>query len=187
MNTSSDPVPVTEQNLDAGGNVKVHEQGTANVNGTVGIDSSKNTVNLDATDSGRLASIDAATSKLKFDGSGNLETSGAPGSVTQQCSAGGLPSKWFVPRDFYSHALCSGDLYVTDIIGAGMDDELEIQFKYGSSVVMDLWGGDEGANSYQLDLTHPIHVDDIEAFCFNAFIHGDCNFTLIVLGNSTGK
>ena len=33
-NTSTNPVPVAEQNLDGNGNVKVHEQGTANVNVT---------------------------------------------------------------------------------------------------------------------------------------------------------
>ena len=33
-NDSSHPVPVREQNLDANGNIKVHEQGTANVNVT---------------------------------------------------------------------------------------------------------------------------------------------------------
>jgi hypothetical protein len=33
-NAASDPVPVREQNLDGGGNIKVHEQGTANVNVT---------------------------------------------------------------------------------------------------------------------------------------------------------
>jgi hypothetical protein len=33
-NDSSHPVPVREQNLDASGNIKVHEQGTANVNVT---------------------------------------------------------------------------------------------------------------------------------------------------------
>lgn len=33
-NTASNPVPVREQNLDANGNIKVHEQGTANVNVT---------------------------------------------------------------------------------------------------------------------------------------------------------
>jgi hypothetical protein len=33
-NNSSHPVPVREQNLDAQGNIKVHEQGTANVNVT---------------------------------------------------------------------------------------------------------------------------------------------------------
>jgi hypothetical protein len=33
-NTSANPVPVREQNLDANGNIKVHEQGTANVNVT---------------------------------------------------------------------------------------------------------------------------------------------------------
>ncbi|HEY6960603.1 MAG TPA: hypothetical protein VI408_01800, partial [Gaiellaceae bacterium] len=33
-NDASHPVPVREQNLDANGDVKVHEQGTANVNVT---------------------------------------------------------------------------------------------------------------------------------------------------------
>jgi hypothetical protein len=33
-NDSTHPVPVREQNLDASGNIKVHEQGTANVNVT---------------------------------------------------------------------------------------------------------------------------------------------------------
>jgi hypothetical protein len=35
-NTAANPVPVREQNLDGSGNVKVHEQGTANVNVTNG-------------------------------------------------------------------------------------------------------------------------------------------------------
>jgi hypothetical protein len=33
-NTTTNPVPVREQNLDGNGNIKVHEQGTANVNVT---------------------------------------------------------------------------------------------------------------------------------------------------------
>jgi hypothetical protein len=33
-NTASNPVPVREQNLDGSGSIKVHEQGTANVNVT---------------------------------------------------------------------------------------------------------------------------------------------------------
>jgi hypothetical protein len=33
-NDSSHPVPVREQNLDTSGNIKLHEQGTANVNVT---------------------------------------------------------------------------------------------------------------------------------------------------------
>jgi hypothetical protein len=35
-------------NLDSNGNIKVHEQGTASVNGTVGLDPGANTVKLDA-------------------------------------------------------------------------------------------------------------------------------------------
>jgi hypothetical protein len=67
--------------LDSNGNVKVHEQGTATVSGTVGISSSANTVGLDPTASGQLdtanahlANVDSATSKLTFDADGNLKT-----------------------------------------------------------------------------------------------------------------
>jgi hypothetical protein len=42
-----------------------------------------------------------------------------------------------------------------------------------------------GAASYQLDLTHPVHVDEIDASCNNG--SSNCNFSLAVLGNSTGN
>src|SRR5436309_2520378 len=73
QNTSTNPVPVTQVGTS-----------TTSVSGTVGIDSSKNTVKLDSTDSGHLANIDGAVGKLNFDGSGNLETtaqSASPGAV----------------------------------------------------------------------------------------------------------
>jgi len=43
------PLSVREQNLDASGFIRVHEQGTASVSGTVGLSSSANTVKLDPT------------------------------------------------------------------------------------------------------------------------------------------
>jgi hypothetical protein len=48
-----------EQNLDVDGNIKIHEQGTANVN-------------IGATDKGHLANIDNSTGKFSFDANGNL-------------------------------------------------------------------------------------------------------------------
>jgi hypothetical protein len=45
-------------------------------------------------------------------------------------------------------------------------------------------GGVSGANDYQMDLTDPIHVDSIDAFCGNAST--DCSFELAIIGNSTG-
>jgi hypothetical protein len=49
-NTAANPVPVREQNLDANGHVKVHEQGTADVNvkNAVKLDPAGNTVQLAA-------------------------------------------------------------------------------------------------------------------------------------------
>jgi hypothetical protein len=88
-------VPVAEQNLDTHGlGIRVHEQGTANVNVTnpslqisglpsVKLDPTGNTVKLDpansavslgTTDGGHLAGIDQATGKLSFDGAGSLKT-----------------------------------------------------------------------------------------------------------------
>jgi hypothetical protein len=43
-NTPAQAVPVREQNLDANGNIAIHEQGTAQVAGTIGIDPSANSV-----------------------------------------------------------------------------------------------------------------------------------------------
>src|SRR6516164_6354037 len=69
-NTSTNPIPV-------------QQQGSSSVTGTVGIDPTKNavkldpggnTVNLGSTDSGHLANIDSAASRLSFDGNGNLKT-----------------------------------------------------------------------------------------------------------------
>src|SRR5439155_3274477 len=86
QNTRTNPVPVTQVGTS-----------TTSVSGTVGIDSSKNTVkldpngntvNLDLTDSGHLANIESDLGNLKFDSSGNLETTApmsSPGAVTQHC------------------------------------------------------------------------------------------------------
>ena len=46
----------------------------------------------------------------------------------------------------------------------GMDDDLGLTFLYKGNVVLVLWGADRRrSGSYQMDLTHPIHVDEIQA------------------------
>ena len=178
QNTNTNPVPVTQVGTS-----------TTSVTGTVGIDSSKNTVNIGSTDSGHLANIDNAVGKLNFDGSGNLETTtqtASPGTVADQC----LPDNsglggWSVSNDDVLHTLCSEDVYVTDITAEGMDDQLTVEFFYKGNEVLVLDGSARnGADSYQLDLTHPIHIDEIKAYCTNAST--DCNFDMAVIGNSTG-
>jgi hypothetical protein len=185
-NTSTNPVPVQQVGTS-----------TTSVSGTVGIDpnentvkldSSGNTVNLDSTDSEHLANIEDKLGKLNFDSSGNLETTAqtaVPGAVIDQClkdKVGDLGG-WGVTNDKTWHTLCSEDVSVTDIIAAGMDDSLIVQFLYNGNVVLVLDGSSaSGTDSYQLDLTHPIHIDAIQALCFNSST--SCEFSMAVLGNS---
>jgi hypothetical protein len=187
QNTSTNPIPVQQVGTS-----------TTSVSGTVGIDPSKNTVkldsngntvNLDSTNSSRLANIESALGSLKFDSNGNLETSAqtaSPGAVTEQCTDGGT-SSWSITHGSENLPLCRGqDFYVTDITGSGMDDNLVVDFMHNGNTVLELTGsGNNGADSYQLNLTHPIHVDEIDVSCNNGLTN--CNFTLAVLGNSTGS
>jgi hypothetical protein len=184
-NTTTNPVPV-------------HQVGTSttSVSGTVGIDSthntvkldpSGNTVNLDSTDAANLATVKGDLNNLKFDSGGNLETtaqSNSPAAVTQQCFSFG--SRFDVPFGGTKDALCQNDFYATNITASGMDDDMVVDFEYKGNEVLQLRGSSaDGADSYQLDLTHPLHVDEIDAFCNNS--NTDCFFSLAVLGNSTGS
>ena len=187
QNTSTNPIPVQQVGTS-----------TTSVSGIVGIDplkntvkldSSGNTVSLDSTDATNLANAESALGKLNFDNSGNLETAAqtaSPGAVTEQCTDGGS-SGWSITHNSQNLALCSGqDFYATDITGSGMDDNLAIDFLYKGNTVLELLGsGINGADSYQLDLTHPLHVDEIDASCNNGL--QNCDFSLAVLGNSTGN
>jgi hypothetical protein len=186
QNTSTNPVPVTQV-----GTSTTSVSGTVGIdpnNNTVKLDSNGNTVNLDSTDSGHLANIESALGNLKFDSSGNLETtaqSAPPSPVSEPCTVFDT-SEYAVKNDEAYHQLCGADFYITDITAAGMDDNLEVTFYLDGNVVLDLEGGSfNGAANYQMDLTHPIHVDDIEARCSNNSTL--CEFTLAVLGNSTGN
>lgn len=187
QNTNTNPIPVQQVGTS-----------TTSVTGTVGIDpnqnavkldSNGNTVNLDSTDAANLANVESYLGNLKFDGSGNLETTAqtaSPGAVTEQCTDGGS-SGWDITTGSEGFPLCSGqDFYATSVTGSGMDDNLAVDFLYQGNIVLELLGsGVNGADSYQLDLTHPIHVDEIDASCNNG--SSDCKFSLAVLGNSTGS
>ena len=189
QNTSTNPVPVKQVGTS-----------TTSVSGTVGIDptqntvkldSNGNTVNLDSTDSGHLANIESDLGKLTFDSSGNLETTAqtaSPGAVTQHCQSNGGKgiSQFDVGFGNFLTPICQEDFYVSDITASGLDDNLLVEFMYKGNYVFELRGGSaDGANSYQLDLTHPLHIDEIDAACDNGST--DCNFSLAVLGNSTGN
>ncbi len=194
-NTSTNPIPVTQVGTS-----------TTSVSGTVGIDPSKNTVkldsggntvkldsngntvNLDSTDAANLANVESKLANLNFDSGGNLETAAqtaSPGAVTEQClDSGG--SGWSVNNDDVLQTLCTDDVYATDLTATRMDDSLSLDFYLNDNVVLDLEGsGFGGADSYQFDLTHPLHFDKITAQCDNGST--SCDFNLVVLGNSTGN
>jgi hypothetical protein len=178
QNTSTNPVPVTQVGTS-----------TTSVSGTVGIDPAKNTVNLGSTDSGHLANIEGDLGNLKFDSSGSLKTTSqpaAPGEVTEHCLDEGIESVWSVQNDSKDHTLCTDDFYATDIVATGMDDNIGLFFYYQGNLVLVLNGSsNSGSDLYQLDMTHPLHVDQVDGECGNAST--TCNFNLVLLGNSTGN
>ena len=187
QNTNTNPIPVTQVGTS-----------TTSVTGTVGIDPSKNTVkldssgntvNLDSTDATNLASVESKLGNLNFDSNGNLETNAhtaPPGAVTEQCLDNGAFSGWSVANDDVLHTLCTDDVYATNLTASAMDDSLEVDFYFNDNLVLSLDGSSFGGQeSYQLDLTHPLHFDKITVQCANAST--SCNFNLVVLGNSTGN
>ncbi len=195
QNTSTNPVPVWQigtSTTSVSGTVGIDPgQNTVNLGSggnTVKLDSAANTVNLDATDAANLAKVENDLGGLKFNSSGELETTAqaaSPGAVTEHCLDLG-ESITDVKNDQQEHTLCTDDFYATNITAAGMDDAVRVQFLYQGNVVLDLDGssGGFGADSYQLDLTHPLHIDQIQAVCGNSSTN--CGFSLAVLGNSTG-
>ena len=178
-NTSTNPVPVTEQNLD-NGNIRVHEEGTATVAGTVSLGSTDaNNLDSAATHLGR---IDTAASKLAFDGTGNLKV--APqGTQTVHVDNSSLqvsgPSPMqtlfadegiTVTNDNATHTIDSksATLYADYIALGGLEGTSAVFFMHGSTPDLVLDGPvGHGQDSYVLNLTRPIAYDSIQVFCSN--------------------
>jgi hypothetical protein len=188
QNTSTNPVPVAQIGTS-----------TTSVTGTVGIDPSHNTVkldsggntvSLDSTDGTNLAHVESDLGKLKFDSSGNLETTApqgaAPSVVQQQCSDGGEDSSlWVVDYNSTGDVNC-GDFFVYEITASGMDDNVVVDLEQQGSVVYELRGGNaDGTDRYQIDLSHPIEMDSVHVDCKNGF-PSMCRFSLALIGNATG-
>jgi hypothetical protein len=195
QNTSTNPVPVTQvgtSTTSVTGTVGIDPgQNTVNLGSggnTVKLDSAANTVNLDSSDAANLAKVENDLGNLKFDSSGKLETTAqasSPGAVAEHCIDEGIVSAWDVKNDSQFHTLCTDDFYITDINATGMDDSIGLFFYYQGNLVLNLEGGSSGGDSYQLDLTHPLHVDQVSGVCGNASTN--CEFNLVLLGNSTGN
>jgi hypothetical protein len=77
----------------------------------VKLDPGGNTVNLGSTDSGHLANIDSAASRLSFDGNGNLKTAARvapPSPVSEPCTVFNT-SEYVINNDDTYHQLCGAD------------------------------------------------------------------------------
>jgi hypothetical protein len=178
-NTSTNPVPVTEQNLDSG-NVRVHEEGTATVAGTVSLGSADSN-NLDAAAT-NLSRIDAAASKLAFDGSGNLKVSSQGTQTvhvdnTSLAVSGPAPMQSLfadegisVTNDNATHTIDSHNatLYADFVALGGLEGTSAVFFMNGTTPDLVLDGPvGHGQDSYVLNLTHPVPYDSIQVFCSN--------------------
>jgi hypothetical protein len=178
-NTSANPVPVKEQNLD-NGNLRVHEEGTATVAGTVSLGST-DANNLDAAAT-HLSRIDTAASKLGFDGSGNLKVS-PQGTQTVHVDNSSLkvdgPSPMqslfadegiTVTNDNANHTIDSHNatLYADFVALGGLEGTSAVFFMNGSTPDLVLDGPvGHGQDSYVLNLTRPVAYDSIVVFCSN--------------------
>jgi len=193
--------PVEEQNLDANGNIRVHEQGTASVTGTLSLSGNANTVKIDPsantvalssadrdkldTANGHLAGIDSATGKLTFDSSGNLRTaSPEPAAATKLYYAGDGASQYVLnDHNFHTYTFPSS-IRASFIYVDGSDDDLEIVFKNGSERTLDLFGSgwpNGGSDSFHLLLNQPIPMDRVQFLCENA--SSNCAFVFDVIGS----
>ena len=178
-NTSTNPVPVTEQNLD-NGNIRVHEEGTANVSGTVSLGTT-DANNLDAAAT-HLSRIDTAASKLAFDGGGNLKVD-PQGTQTVHVDntslqvSGPSPMQTLfadegitVTNDNATHTIDSHNakLYADFVALGGLEGTSAVFFMLGSTAQLVLAGPvGHGQDSYVLNLTHPVTYDSIQVFCAN--------------------
>ena len=180
-NDKEHAIPVREQNLDANGNIKVHEQGTV----TFGISSTANTVNLGTADhtlldsaSTKLTSIDSQTSKLKFDSNGNLETAPQQAPANTAC---GSPISMSAGDDL---TLNCNQVNASLIIVAGFDDKVRIRFRNGGNNQLVLSGsGRDGNSEYVIPLTQPLAINNVNVSCEN--LVEDCDFTFWINGTLT--
>jgi hypothetical protein len=201
-NTSTNAVPVREQNLDGSGSIKVHEQGTADVNvtnrpsvtldtsgNTVKLDPSNSTVTLDSTDSGKLdtanthlGNIDTATGKLNFDGSGNLDVRVAAGGTSDPTVATNSPCGFgtlFVQSGQGQDLPCNAGNVTAFSFHTNNDVEItlsnEVNGEPADTLRMILTGG----NSLVQSLAHAMAVNDLSFFCLSG---NDCTVTYSVIG-----
>ena len=185
--------PVVEQNVDANGYIRTHEQGTANV--ALG---AADAGRLDAanakldTSNGHLASIESQAAKLNFDDGGNLKT--APqGTQTVHIDNSSITTSADRPNNFAfsrrvdldagSSAFYStnGNFLVSLVAVGGADDSVTINFQRpdGFAALFLYGGGLDGSDSYQLPLTTPILIDGVFVHCANFIEHCKLSFSAV--------
>jgi hypothetical protein len=179
--------PVTEQNVDTNGNIKVHEQGVANVNLTSAGQGALDNANA------HLASIDAQTSKLNFDGSGDLKT--APqGTQTVHVDNSSLATSQPAATKSFGQSvdISAGDqqfigfggvVNASLIIVAGADDSVFVDFRnaFGGNILVLRGSGEDGTDQYELPSSQPIATTGVNFDCRNLI--EDCKLSFQVVGS----
>jgi len=187
--------PVLEQNVDANGNIRTHEQGTATVALSSADADRLDTANakLD-TPNGHLANIESQAAKLNFD-NGNLKT--APqGTQTVHIDNSSITTSADRPNNFaFSRRVdldagssafygTNGNFLVSLVAVGGADDSVTVNFQRpdGFSALFLYGGGLDGSDNYQLPLTTPILIDGVFVHCSN-FIE-DCKLSFSAVGSA---
>jgi|tagenome__1003787_1003787.scaffolds.fasta_scaffold20779051_2 hypothetical protein len=196
-NTSTNPIPVVDQHVD-NGNLRVHEEGTATVSGTVALGTTDGANLKSASD--HLTRIDAAASKLSFDGSGSLQV--APqGTQTVHIDNSSLQVSGPAPmhtlfadegvtitNDNATHTVPGSDTggptaYADYVSVGGLAGTSAVFFMDGSTPALVLDGPvAHGQESYTLNLTHPVAFTKIQVFCSNPT---PCALEISVSGTSS--
>src|SRR5690349_8244493 len=154
------------------------------VTGTFGISTTNNTVNLGTADhtdldsaNTHLANIDSQTGKLKFDGDGNLQTTGSlPPAATGSCW-----DRFDIEAGHSAFFSCNMTTASTVLVG-GADDSVSIAIMNSGSTVLELFGGgNDGNDQWQVPLTRPLPVNGIRVQCDN-FVE-DCKLFVEVTGS----
>ena len=187
---------VVEQNVDANGYIRTHEQGTASVAlspADVGrLDASNGKLD---TVNGHLAAIESQASKLSFDSTGNLKTA-SQGTQTVHIDNASIATTSDRPNNFaFSRQIDLGAgetgayapnsvLLVSTVVVGGADDSVTVNFRRpdGFSALFLYGGGLDGSDNYQLPLATPILVGAVIVHCEN-FIE-DCKLSFSAVGSA---
>src|SRR5262249_56465360 len=104
----------------------------------------------------------------------NLETASAPAATKSYFN------RFNIDHDLDEHEVdIGGTIKASLIVVTGFDDNADIRFKNGSTVVLELEGsGLDGAETYTIPLSQPLTINGLELFCSNNLFNCRCNVSI---------